>query len=89
MTHTKEIWDVIDSKIEIKTSRGLLLCRVSQFTPKSIINREPERAELIAAAPKYLEALEKIIDAQYKKGGTLAELNNRISEAREIIKNAS
>jgi len=47
-----------------------------------------EHAQLMAAAPDLLEALQKIVDSQYSPSRSLANLNGDISNAKDVIKKA-
>jgi len=45
-------------------------------------------AQLIASVPELLDTLQGIIDAQYGKGKTLADLNSRIDKAKRVVMKA-
>ena len=64
-TPEKETWIVTDNNsVEMRGNyANVLNCRFKPFTPKDRINREAERAKLIAAAPVMLDLLQRFMSA--------------------------
>lgn len=89
---TKGKWKVISGYLttnEIEKDKRCPIATLHEMQDgKNNVQRLKESAaneKLIVATPKLLKILQKIVEAQYDGKYTLAFLNGRISNARDLI----
>jgi hypothetical protein len=84
---TKGPWEMRESLGEhwVTDFEGDTVACASAVYPECTITLDRDEAQLIATAPKLLDLLDKIIEAQYNPKKSLSNLNGAISNAKDYL----